>query len=622
MFDFSYTNSLSGFSRFHTSAVNVGSITIGGLNPVRIQSMTNTNTKNIDKTVNQTIDLIKNGCELVRITAPGVKDAELLYEIKQKIRKLGYETPIIADIHFNPKAAEVAAKNVEKVRINPGNYSDSKNEEKITFTIEEYNQELTEIKNKLEPLVQICKKNNTVIRIGVNHGSLSSRIMSRYGDSPEGMVQSALEYLEIFRQLDFHNIILSLKSSNTRVMIHSYRILVQKMKESEMNYPLHLGVTEAGDSEEGRIKSAVGIGALLADGIGDTIRVSLTEDPVAEIPVAKKIVEYFEKRETIENLPGIPMLSFDPYSFQRRKSFVVNSIGGNNLPVVIANYSKKTHSNLSANKLIPEFVFVDNSIKKDPNLSNLNSKVILKENISNDHNTNTLKDVSVFLKTENFNPSVFVLVSLTELSSELFNHFKKHKNSIIVIDSISKNAPAEWRYIINEFIDHGVKNPIILKKCYNEDNLETFWVKTACDFGLPFIDGLADGIWIENKGKISYDEIISCSFTILQACRVRMSKTEFISCPSCGRTNFDIYNISQEIKQKTSHLKGLKIGIMGCIVNGPGEMADSDYGYIGSGIGKVTLYKSKEVVKKNIPSDEAVDALINLIKENDDWKDV
>lgn len=555
------------YQRFKTREVRIGNTALGGNNPIRIQSMTNTDTMNTEATVAQSIRMIEAGCEYVRITAPGVKEAENLANIKNELVKRGYQTPLIADIHFNPKAAEVAAAIVEKVRINPGNYVD-RNIGKFEYTDKEYQEELERISERISPLIEICKKNQTAIRIGTNHGSLSNRILNRYGDTPNGMVESAMEFIRILNGFDFHNLVLSMKSSNVKVMIASTRLVVSKMKAEGFNYPIHLGVTEAGDAEDGRIKSAAGIGALLHDGIGDTIRVSLTEDPEFELPVARKIIDFYSELVS-ESKSETLVFPVNPYQYSRRKTQSTNEIGGNQTIKIVGNQN------------------ADFTFDKQQLISNKFSLPIDYLMVDN---------IDYFKK---------------DISGESI------KNQLIVCNFEKDNIFQE-RIFFETLDKFQIDLPVIIKKTYDIADLEQFQMKAAADMNALLVDGFGDGIWIENPNFDS-DFITKTSFNILQACGVRISKTEFISCPSCGRTQFKIMDALKLIKEQTSHLKGLKIAVMGCIVNGPGEMADAHYGYVGAGNGRITLYKGKEVVEKNIPENEALDKLIDLIKTNGDW---
>lgn len=582
------------YNRLKTTSVKVGNIEIGGNNPIRIQSMTNTNTLNSEETIDQSLRIIGRGGELVRITAQGVREAENLFHIKNGVRKAGFDTPIAADIHFNPKAAFTAASIVEKVRINPGNFVDKRADfSHLDFTNEEYKQELAKIEEKLIPLLTICKEHNTALRIGVNHGSLSDRIMSRYGDTPEGMVESAMEFLRICVCENFTNVVVSLKSSNTRVMIQANRLMVAKMRDERLFFPLHLGVTEAGEGEDGRIKSAVGIGTLLADGIGDTIRVSLTEPPEDEIPVAKKLLEFANEKKNHQEIEEVSPVPVDFFSYKRRETTPVENIGGANLPVVIGN---------------------------DDNYGDLKPDFIIHEDKLMQYSTISTPD-------KNPEKRKYVITENSRIDAEMLKSISNEKELIIILDSKNKNAFADLRAAILKLMNANCKLPVIIKRTFSENNLEDIQLKAASEIGGLFVDGLADGIWIENltaarhgKGEISNQDIVNTSFGILQASRVRMSKTEYISCPGCGRTLFDLQKTTAELRKKTSSQKHLKIGIMGCIVNGPGEMADADYGYVGAGPGKITLYKNKEVIKKNIPEEKAVEELIQLIKDCGDWR--
>jgi len=576
------------YTRLKTHPVKVGNIIIGGNNPIRIQSMTNTNTLNTQESIEQSLRIVRQGGELVRITAQGIREAENLKNIKTGILDAKINIPLAADIHFNPKAAFIAAEIVEKVRINPGNFVDKRADfTQIEFTDEEYKSELKKIEDQLIPLINICKANKTALRIGVNHGSLSDRIMSHYGDTPDGMVESAMEFLRICVKEKYENIVVSLKSSNTRVMVQANRLMVTRMLDENMHFPLHLGVTEAGEGEDGRIKSAVGIGTLLADGLGDTIRVSLTEPPEDEIPVAKKLVAIINEKTDHQKIEVVNPVSVDFFGYKRRETIAVGNIGGNNLPVVVGNNDKYVD-------LKPDYIFSGNTIVQ-------NTKSTESEKKSNE-----LK----LIVTEN-----------SMLDSEMIQKIARETNVLVILESKNNNAFADQRAAIMKLINANCNVPVILKRTFSENNIEDLQLKAASEMGGLFIDGLADGIWLENNGSISNQEIVNTSFGILQASRVRMSKTEYISCPGCGRTLFDLQKTTSEIRKKTSSQKHLKIGIMGCIVNGPGEMADADYGYVGAGPGKITLYKNKDVVKKNIPEEKAVDELIQLIKDCGDWKE-
>ncbi len=631
---------MTEYSRFVTREASVGELGIGGSNPIRVQSMTTTDTMDTIATVEQSIRMIDAGCELVRITAPSINEARNLAAIKKELQKRGYKTAICADIHFTPNAAETAARIVEKVRVNPGNYADRKKFETIEYTDAGYESELQRIRERFIPLVKICKEYGTAMRIGTNHGSLSDRIMSRYGDSAIGMVESALEFLRICEDEKYFNIVLSMKSSNTQVMVQAYRLLVMKMKEEGMNYPLHLGVTEAGEGEDGRIKSAAGIGTLLEDGLGDTIRVSLTEDPEFEIPVAKTLVErYNNRKKSQKEIPEVneKSISYSPFEYQRKKTHEVINIGGHNVPRVIGDLS--TRKEMTPASLFPfgynysaqldkwnisdqacDYVFVgDNKINFEiPGTLALICNHDAWNSLSDKTRYYPLFSFKEFQKAEFKSASLnFIFVTIEDILSSLTSHISNLTSVVFVFETTNAHGMAEQRRMFFELLEKNNSAPVIIKRNYSTLNDDTLMLHAATDCGGLLIDGFGDGVWIEatNNPKL----VNSLSFGILQAARTRISKTEYISCPSCGRTLFDLQETTAKIRSRTDHLKGIKIGIMGCIVNGPGEMADADYGYVGSGPGKITLYKGKEVVKKSVPTEEAVDALISLIKENGDW---
>ena len=631
-----YCNSLTKFSRFKTREVKVGNIAIGGENPIRIQSMTTTSTMDTEATVSESIRMITAGCELVRITAPNKKEAENLLNIKNQLVKKGYNTPIIADIHYTPNAAEIAATIIEKVRINPGNYADKKKFQIIEYTNESYNSEINRIREKFTPLVKICKKQGTAMRIGTNHGSLSDRILSRYGDTPQGMVESAMEFLRICRNEDYHDVILSMKASNTRVMVQAYRLLVAQMIEENMNYPLHLGVTEAGEGEDGRIKSAVGIGSLLADGIGDTIRVSLTEAPEFEIPVAQMLLNHFKQvkdHNKIDKIKQNPLFSFQ---YKKRETITILNIGGKNAPVVKADFSLKKNITpasffaLGYNYSIPldkwhitdmaaDYVFVgdhDLDFEVPGTLGVIYNYKKWKLHKKGYPCLSTTEYLKKDLLSDKLN---IVYTCLSDLNEEVKTKLKTDKTVVLLIDTHNKNGIAEQRRLFVELINNGIKTPVIIRRAYKDLSQEQLQLSAASDTGALLLDGLGDGILINSKNCGSDKMINSLSFGILQATRTRISKTEYISCPSCGRTLFDLQETTAKIRKETDHLKGVKIGIMGCIVNGPGEMADADYGYVGTRPGMITLYKEQTIVEKNIPEKEAVIALIELIKKHGDW---
>lgn len=578
-----------------TDEIAIGNLKLGGKNPIRIQSMANTDTNDIKNSVNQCIRIIDAGADLVRFTTQGTKEAESLRNIKNEIREKGYETPLVADIHFTANVADHVAQFIEKVRINPGNYvAGVKRASKDNYTDEEYQQEFEKIETRFTEFLTICKENNTAIRIGVNHGSLSERMLIRWGNTAEGMVESCMEFLRICRNENFENVVISMKASNTVQMIQSVRLLVEKMENEEFHFPIHLGVTEAGDGEDGRIKSAVGIGAILADGIGNTIRVSLSEEPEAEIPVATLLRDYIVNRANLTHKIGpktTKPIHIKP--FVRRATNEVNLVGNYNAPVVIA--PKNNHPTLKADYIIEDNVIFDEKGNSFPIFDTQN------------------------YKTDEKNKAEFLRIHLDYLNAEQITFLKENPNLILLVETKSENPVGEFRAFVHTLLAENVKNPVIAVGKYAENNLETLQIKAAADLGILFIEGLADGILLENKGTISSEDIVSISFGILQAARVRTSKTEYISCPGCGRTLFNLQTVIARIKEKTGHLTGLKIGIMGCIVNGPGEMADADYGYVGGSTGRVSLYKKYDCIEKGVPEEEAVDRLIELIKQHGDW---
>ncbi len=614
-----YCENLFNYRRNLTTMVNVGNVDIGGESSIKIQSMTTTDTLDSEQTVQQSIEIIEAGGELVRITAQGRREANNLQSIKDLIRQEGYNTPLVADIHFNANAAVIAAGIVEKVRINPGNFTgDAKKFDFDKYSDELYNEELERMKEVIVPFLNICKQNNTAIRIGTNHGSLSDRIMSRYGDTPEGMVEACMEYLRICEENSFHNIVLSIKSSNTRVMVHTVRLLVATMKQEGMHYPLHLGVTEAGSEAEGRIKSAVGSGALLVDGIGDTLRVSLTEAPENEIPVAKILVNHIVKRENHKEIPEVKSEFYSPYEYQRRKTHLVLNIGGDSTAVVIAQGSVDSFAKVGIVGK-PDYLIVDGDVEDSATFGTPVIIPYVKWRIKREMNTFPLTDINSLPDEAYGETPLFLQVTYSDMGDKLFGFLRAHHNVILLLKSNHINAPVEQRAFILELMNNRLTHPVVIIGEYVENDKESFQIVSAADMGILFLDGLADGILLRNSDSLSLEEVIDTSFGILQASRVRFSKTEFISCPGCGRTLFDLQNITKEIKERTKHLKGLKIGIMGCIVNGVGEMADADYGYVGAGSNSVSLFKKRELIKKNIPNEKAVEELIFLIKENKDW---
>jgi (E)-4-hydroxy-3-methylbut-2-enyl-diphosphate synthase len=608
------------YHRRPTIDVHIGNITMGGNHPVVLQTMTNTNTLDTDASVAQCERIIAAGAQLIRLTAQGVREAENLRNIKQQLRDKGYSTPLSADIHFNPRAAEAAAKIVEKVRINPGNFVDKqKTFAQLEYTDEEYLQELQKIRVKVVDFLNVCKEYGTAVRIGVNHGSLSDRIMSRYGDTPEGMVESCMEYLRIALDEGFTDIVISMKASNTLLMTKAVRLLVDRMDKEDIHFPLHLGVTEAGNGEDGRIKSAVGIGALLSDGLGDTVRVSLSEDPEAEIPVARKLVDYVQQRQGHPKIEGKIFEGFDPFSTDRRNTFAVRNIGGDFVPVVISDRSQTKDMTIHSH-FIPDFMYVGASIPA--NFPKGMKAIVDYEGWINEIDRFPLFTVQNMNEIPNSEASVnFLRISYPELSDEVMNMLKTYPNVVAILTTNHVNGVGEQRAFFHALLNADCRVPVILQRHYAENDPEDIQVKGGADFGTVLLDGFGNGIMLSNVGAISPVDIDSYAFGILQAARVRTSKTEFISCPSCGRTLFDLQTTVALIKQHFSHLKHLKIGVMGCIVNGPGEMADADYGYVGAEHGKISLYKKKQLVEKNIPQEQAVERLIQLIKDNGDWVD-
>ncbi len=673
-----YCNSLTEYSRFITREVNIGDVPMGGNNPIRIQSMTTTDTMDTIGTVEQSIRMVDAGCEYVRITAPSIKEAQNLAEIKKQLRARGYTVPLVADIHFTPNAAEVAARIVEKVRVNPGNYADKKKFDQIDYTDLEYQGELERIFQKFTPLVKVCKEYGTAMRIGTNHGSLSDRIMSRYGDTPQGMVESAMEFMRMCEQLNFYNLVISMKSSNPQVMVQAYRLLVETMVAEGMNYPLHLGVTEAGDGEDGRIKSAVGIGTLLEDGLGDTVRVSLTEEPEAEAPVAIELVRRYTERRSLTPNPSPGERGFkaeasptggdlegahSPYAYKKRETYEANAfIGGHLVPRVVVDLSKR---NLKDPAVLNEAGYLYSPLLDKYNMAEQSVDFVyladelpsftLPGNLKQLYNYNTwlkLTDKTnchpVFTLEEYIGDvdrsSKLNMVRLQpgDIDSDAFGSIQLDKALVLVLETDALHGMAEQRSFFFKMEELGLDVPVIVKRSYlfesespevgksESEKVHSPWTMdhgqtklqlyASTDLGALLVDGFGDGIWIDAP-ELPTSVITSTSFGILQATRSRISKTEYISCPSCGRTLFDLMVTTQMIRSRTSHLKGLKIGIMGCIVNGPGEMADADYGYVGSGTDKITLYRGKEAVKKNISSANALDELINIIKGDGNWID-
>ena len=665
-----YCHSLTEYKRLKTREVKIGDLLLGNGHPIRVQTMTTTDTMDTMATVEQTIRCIEAGAELVRITAPSKKEAENLLNIKNELRKRGYTTPLVADIHFTPNAAEIAARIVEKVRVNPGNYVDKKKFEQIDYTDAEYLEEIDRIRERFTPLVKICKEHGTAMRIGTNHGSLSDRIMSRYGDTPIGMVESAMEFLRIARSEDYHNIILSMKASNPQVMVQAYRLLIQQMQnEFGECYPLHLGVTEAGDGEDGRVKSAAGIGTLLEDGIGDTIRVSLTEDPELEIPVCRDLVKRYDyanrKGTTNGVVPDMDRLPYDPFHYTRRKTFAVDNIGGNQVPVVVADFSKiekispehlqaigyqydSATDKWAIGDAAADYIFTGHQLLDFALPGTL--KVIVypaafaqaadKKSYFPIFDRAGFATASQKSETINF-VMIDCFIDTTPINDFSFlSDFANDKSVVLCLSSTNGNAVQSVRRMMMELMVQHIQNPVVLMTDSNWSSIDEHLIHFATETGSLLLDGFGDGICLgmhsdsyaqQIKAELSTSGrnylsntsveqfINSSAFSILQATRTRISKTEYISCPSCGRTLFDLQETTAKIRKVTNHLKGVKIAIMGCIVNGPGEMADADFGYVGSGVGKITLYKGKDIMKRNIDSEIAVTELINLLKEHGAW---
>ena len=658
-----YCENITTYQRLKTKEVNIGGLLLGNFHPIRVQTMTTTDTMNTEATVAQSIRCIEAGAELIRITAPSKNEAENLLNIKNELRRHGYHTPLVADIHFTPNAAEMAARIVEKVRINPGNYVDKKKFEKIEYSDAEYVEQMERIRERFTPLLKICKEYGTAMRIGTNHGSLSDRIMSRYGDTPIGMVESAMEFLRIARAESYHQIVLSMKSSNPQVMVQAYRLLIKTMfDEFGEIYPLHLGVTEAGDGEDGRIKSAIGIGSLLSDGIGDTIRVSLTEDPEFEIPVCNDLVKRLPRQlEKKHHIPVVDKLPYNPFEYKRRETFSVNNIGGKQVPVVVADMSKyekirpdhlqgigykydSITDKWTIGDAAADYIFTGNQVLDFALPGTL--KVIVYP-AAWQQATDKSKYFPIFsdkgfseaiLKSEELN---FVMIDCfsDETNINDFTFLETVANDATVVICLStthKYAIQAVRRIFIELLNRKIKNPVVLISDSAAQTPDEHLIHFAIETGSLFLEGMGDGICLGysaaaqmNNMQISGRTYLpvndinqftnNTAFSILQATRTRISKTEYISCPSCGRTLFDLQETTAKIRAVTHHLKGVKIAIMGCIVNGPGEMADADFGYVGSGPGKITLYKGKEIVKRNINSEVAVEELIGLLKEHGAW---
>ena len=608
------------YKRRPTVDVPVGGITMGGNYPVVVQTMTNTDTRDTEGSVAQCERIIAAGADLIRLTTQGVREADNLRNIHRELREKGYDTPLSADIHFNPRAALVAATVAEKVRINPGNFVDKqKTFAELEYTEEEYAREMDKIRAQVVPFLNVCKEHGTAVRIGVNHGSLSDRIMSRYGDTPEGMVESCMEYLRIAVEEGFNDIVISMKASNTLLMTKAVRLLVERMDQEDIHFPLHLGVTEAGDGEDGRMKSAVGIGALLSDGLGDTIRVSLSEDPEAEVPVARKLVDYVMQRKGHSAIEGTPYPGFSPFSTDRRETEAVWNIGGEHLPVVISDRSRITDMTINPH-FIPDYIYVGSSVPENfpKGMKSIVDFPAWEERIDN-FPLFTVNNMALMGGCNA--PVKFLRISYPELNETILAQIKAEKKVVLILTTDHLNGVGEQRAFFHALLNADCRVPVVLQRSYSENDPEDVMIKGGVDFGTVLLDGFGNGIMLSNEGNIAITDLDNYAFGLLQAARVRTSKTEFISCPSCGRTLFDLQTTVALVKKHFSHLKHLKIGVMGCIVNGPGEMADADYGYVGAEHGKISLYRRKELVEKNIPQAEAVEHLIQLIKDHGDWTD-
>lgn len=637
-----YCPSLTEYKRFLTREVYIGEVPMGGNYPIRVQSMTTVDTMDTKGSVEQCIRMIEAGCEYIRITAPSKKEAQNLANIKKELRAAGFNTPLVADIHFTPNAAEIAARIVEKVRVNPGNYADKKKFNIIEYTDGDYQAELNRIRKKFTPLVEICKQEGTAMRIGTNHGSLSDRILSRYGDTPLGMVESAMEFIRICEDLNYHDIVISMKASNAQVMVQAYRLLVHTMMQNGQAYPLHLGVTEAGDGEDGRIKSAVGIGALLEDGLGDTVRVSLTEDPEAEMPVARKLIQRYSTRNQHQEIQPIAHYPIHPFQYKKLNTQSVADVGSEKVPVVIADLS---HANLQDYDTYSQIGYRYNDALDKFSISDLASDYAyfgskMPTGVQIPGGLNQIYDVETWEKFEpeqqkntfplipigdvqTIQPSSrinFISVDVREIKTNTKLIQSLEFPFVLVLRTDNQHAMPALRRAMVTLTQAKIDVPVVFYRNYDEQDEEQFQLDASADLGALFLDGMGSGVFL-SAPKQRLDVTNSLAFGILQATRTRISKTEYISCPSCGRTLFDLQETTQMIREKTNHLKGIKIGIMGCIVNGPGEMADADYGYVGSGVGKITLYRGQNVVERQIDSENALDKLIDIIKEDGNWVD-
>lgn len=620
---------LFNYKRRAATVAHVGRLNIGGDNPVRVQSMTTTSTLDTEGSVAQCKRIIDAGGELVRLTTQGRREAENLANISRQLRAEGYTQPLCADIHFNANVADVAACHTEKVRINPGNYVDpARTFKHLEYTDEQYAQELEKIEERLTTFIDLCKEHHTAVRIGVNHGSLSDRIMSRYGDTPEGIVESCMEFLRIFRKHNFDDVVISIKASNTVVMVRSVRLLVAEMDREDMHYPLHLGVTESGEGEDGRIKSAVGIGALLADGIGDTIRVSLSEEPEAEIPVAKHLVRYIRRKQGHLLVPGVQAKNFDYLRPERRKTQAVGPIGGTQPPVVVVSEVQGAKEGVTQGQeaLRTDYIYVGQQM---PDLPVEGQRYIVDFNAFGRELQKHMDVADYMFPIFPYNAMpyisavpdtapIFLVLPYGSCAEEYKACLKANPNVVVVVPSQHQNRLGEQRALVHELMAEGIENPVVFAQAYKHSQQEKadLQLEAAVDMGALMMDGLTDGLWLMNDGDIAMQDLTDTAYAILQAGRLRMVKTEYISCPGCGRTLYDLRTTIARVKEATKGMKGLKIGIMGCIVNGPGEMADADYGYVGAGVGRIALYRGKVCVERGIPEAEAVEHLLQLIKED------
>lgn len=607
---------LFNYKRRESSTVQIGNVPLGGDNPIRIQTMTDTSTRDIGSSIEQIRRITASGADYIRLTTQGIIEVEALRKIREKLHAEGNYTPLVADIHFNPNVADAAAAITDKIRINPGNFTDSARTFKhIEYDDASYAEEINKLEARFRQLLQICKEHGTALRIGVNHGSLSDRIMSRYGDTPEGIVESCMEFLRVCRKENFNNVAISIKASNTVIMVKSVRLLIKAMEKEQMNYPLHLGVTEAGEGEDGRIKSAAGIGALLADGTGDTIRVSLSEPPENEIPVARKLAEYIVSRAGHPHIDGKELPGYDHCAMERRKSTAVKDIGGENVATVICDASNGTTIPSEDAAARPDYIYIG---KRRPSAELGETKSITDcDAYCGDKNNYPLYTVADIDNINDSNAEIrFLEIRLADINEATLRKIAGLSNTVLIIRSTHPNPAGEMRSVVHALATAGIKHPVIFARQYDETDKEDFEIKSSADMGTMLLDGFGDGIAISNSTQaISADTATAVAYTILQATRRRISKTEYISCPGCGRTQFELQKRVAEIKAATSHLVGLKIGIMGCIVNGPGEMADADYGYVGAARGRISLYKGKECIEKNIPEEEAVERLLEFIEQ-------